>query len=69
MLWTAEATVIPPNYVGFVAVTPRDRGGVDIYIEPQVRMQEGREHCFLACVVGVSEEGVRVIPVMIVSTN
>lgn len=67
-LWARESTVVPPNYVGFVKLyVTGGEPNADVFVDAQLRCQEGREHCIPRCVVNVDEANETCIPVMNVS--
>lgn len=43
VLWVSEATITPPNYVGFVKTTSNCVNEGNTHIEPQQGSREGTE--------------------------
>ncbi|KAH7979493.1 hypothetical protein HPB49_009604 [Dermacentor silvarum] len=59
-LWARESTVVPPNYIGFVKLYVRgSEPNADIFVDAQLRCQEGREDGIPRCVVNVDSSGGR----------
>ncbi|KAL1419965.1 hypothetical protein MTO96_024817 [Rhipicephalus appendiculatus] len=64
-LWSKESTVVPPNYVGFVKLyVTRSEPNADVFVDAQLRCQEGREHCIPRCAVKVDAANETCIPVI-----
>ncbi|KAH7963471.1 hypothetical protein HPB52_021238 [Rhipicephalus sanguineus] len=60
--------VVPPNYVGFVKLyVTGSEPNADVFVDAQLRCQEGREHCIPRCVINVDAANETCIPVMNVS--
>ncbi|KAL1481482.1 hypothetical protein MTO96_034453 [Rhipicephalus appendiculatus] len=64
-LWSKESTVVPPNYVGFVKLyVTGSEPNADVFVDAQLRCQEGREHCIPRCAVKVDAANETCIPVI-----
>ncbi|GLV38071.1 hypothetical protein CBL_01751 [Carabus blaptoides fortunei] len=63
-LWAKEASVIPPNYLGYVRILSKDNFTGDTYIESSVRLARGQETFVPECVISVSTEGTGVLPLV-----
>ncbi|KAL1443854.1 hypothetical protein MTO96_045790, partial [Rhipicephalus appendiculatus] len=64
-LWSKESTVVPPNYVGFVKLyVTGSEPNADVFVDAQLRCQEGREHCIPRCAVKVDAANKTCIPVI-----
>ncbi|GLV39235.1 hypothetical protein CBL_06285 [Carabus blaptoides fortunei] len=63
-LWAKEASVIPPNYLGYVRILSKDNFTGDTYIESSVRLAPGQETFVPECVISVSTEGTGVLPLV-----
>ncbi|KAH7942828.1 hypothetical protein HPB52_001610 [Rhipicephalus sanguineus] len=67
-LWAKESTVVPSNYIGFVKLyVTGSEPNADVFVDAQLRCQEGREHCMPRCVVNVDAANEACIPVRNVS--
>ncbi|XP_064479068.1 uncharacterized protein LOC135392282 [Ornithodoros turicata] len=69
-LWSAEATVIPSGYVGFVQLqAPSDLAAGDVFIEAQFRPQANSESCIPRCVISIDDTHSSCVPVMNLSAR
>lgn len=68
-LWAKESTVIPPGYIGIVTLSAGGEKDGDVYVDAQLRMQEGKEHCLPSCIIHVDEDGTSFLPVLNVSDS
>lgn len=61
-LRAAEATIIPPNHIGFVRCVSDVTG--DLYVEESVRCKEGEECAIPRCVLRIETSGSCRVPVL-----
>ncbi|KAH8019664.1 hypothetical protein HPB51_020882 [Rhipicephalus microplus] len=67
-LWAKESTIVSPNYIGFVRLYGTgSEPNADVFVDAQLRCQEGHEHRIPRCVVNVDAAHEMCIPVMNVS--
>lgn len=59
-----QDTIIPPNHQCFVGVKAKNGYVGDVYIEGNLRMQEGKESCVPHAVLRINEDRVTYVPVI-----
>ncbi|KAG0418406.1 hypothetical protein HPB47_004871 [Ixodes persulcatus] len=69
VLWAKESVVIPSNCVGIIFPTTKESAAGHVFVDAQLQMQEGKEHCLPACVINVKEGGDTVLPILNMSSS